>query len=261
MSLVKQSAGFLKYKLKAKTKFDIHSPFIYGLITKVINDKTKHPCYSPVEKLRAKLLHDERIINVADLGAGSHLNKNTRRKVKDICRTAEKNKKYGQLLYRLVKHFQPNTVIDLGTSLGITTLYLSRGNPSGKILTIEGCPETLAIAKENFSKCEAGNIQATEGDFDNALPALLRTNPKVDFVFIDGNHRKIPTLNYFNLLLKHSLNESVFVFDDINWSDEMQEAWKEIKKHPSVTVTIDLFFMGIIFFRKELSKEEFVIRF
>jgi len=268
MSLVKQSYKYFKYKLRSATKYDIHSPFVFDLVTKVINDKTKYDCYATIENLRAQLLRDEREINVLDLGAGSKLQSNNKRKVKDICRTAEKNKKYAQLLFRLVKEFQPETIIDLGTSLGLTTLYLSEGNSTAKITTIEGCSETSALAKENFAKYNAKNIELVTGNFDDKLLEVLNrnvkpqtSNVKLDFVFFDGNHRKIPTLNYFNLCLNYSHNDSVFVFDDINWSDEMAEAWDEIKKHPSVTVSVDLFFLGIVFFRKEQVRQHFLIDF
>jgi len=261
MSLVKQSYKYFKYKLRSATKYDIHSPFIFHLVVNTIQDKTKYDCYAKIENLRAQLLRDEREINVLDLGAGSQLTKNNKRKVKDICTTAEKNKKYAQLLFRLVKEFQPETIIDLGTSLGLTTLYLSEGNSTAKITTIEGCPETSAVAKENFTKYGAKNIELVTGNFDDVLETTLNANKKADFVFFDGNHRKIPTLNYFNLCLKCAHNNSVFVFDDINWSDEMAEAWDEIKKHPSVTVSVDLFFMGIVFFRKEQARQHFLIDF
>ena len=266
VSLLKQSKDFLKYRLSSETKYDIHSPFVFGLLTEVINDKKNYPAYNKVEALRQKLLKDDTLITVTDLGAGSKKNNSTQRKVKDICRNAEKNKKYGQLLFRLTKHFNPSLIFDLGTSLGVTTLYLSEAAPSAGIISIEGCPQTASIAQKNFDEAHARNIQLVNANFDDALESLLEENHKPrttnhKLFFFDGNHRKKPTLQYFHQCLRFCGNNDVMIFDDIHWSEEMEEAWTAIKKHERVTVTIDLFFLGIVFFRKEQAKQDFVLRF
>lgn len=250
---------FIKYLLVAKTKHVVHSPFVFKLLTEVIQDKTNYSEYIEVEKLRENLLQDSTIINVTDLGAGSQSLRTNKRTVRDIAKKSAKPKKYAQLLFRLVKYFQSKNILELGTSLGISTLYLSKADNESIVTTIEGCSEIANKAKENFAKMNAKNIKQIVGNFDEVLSSNL--NSKLDFVFIDGNHRKQPTLNYFEMILKHSQSKTVFVFDDIHWSKEMQEAWQEIKKHPQVTVTIDLFFIGIVFIHPEQAKEHFVIRF
>lgn len=273
MSNLSHALDYFRYRAKAKTKYDIHSPFVFDLVTKVIHDKRPRPAYAEIEKLRGELLKDETIIHIKDLGAGSQKNNSSQRKVKEICRNAAKNKKYAQLLYRLAEHFQPSLIIELGTSLGISTLYLAKAVPFATVITLEGCPETAAIAKKNFDKSGHGNIELVVDNFDQSLPQILTnhkqqtTNPVVSpaepnkLFFLDGNHRKEPTLRYFEQCLSVSNNESIFIFDDIHWSGEMEKAWHTIKKHPSVTVTIDLFQLGIVFLRKEQAKEDFVIRF
>ena len=258
---------FLQYRFSSLTKRDIDSPFVYELVTKVIDVpprlRTKVNC-QPIEHLRNALLRDNTEINVRHLRTGS----SSLRKIKDICRKVGKNKKCGQLLFRLVDHFQPGTILDLGTCLGITTLYLSKANPSAKIISIEGCPEIAVVAKRNFEKLSASNIQQVTGNFDDELvPSIKKLvsaesqRTSLDFVFFDGNHYKEPTLRYFLHCLEYANDNSVFVFDDIRWSPEMEETWKEIIEHPQVTATVDLFFMGIVFFRTELAKQNFVIRF
>jgi predicted O-methyltransferase YrrM len=257
---------YAAYRLTGKTRHDIHSPFVFGLLTEVIQDKKKHSAYERVEKVRMKLLGDDRFLNVSDLGAGSKTNSSPKRKVRDICRNAEKNKKYGQLLFRLAKHFQPSAIFDLGTSLGVTTLYFSEAAPAAKIVTIEGCPETAAIADSNFREHGSKNIELVIGNFDDVLqPVLDRSsqlpNQNSRLFFFDGNHQKEPTLRYFEHCIAHADNDSVFIFDDIHWSAEMEEAWAIIKKDERVTVTIDLFFLGIVFIRREQAKEDFIVRF
>lgn len=220
---------FLQYQLSSLTKHDIDSPFVYELVAKVIDVpprlRTRVNC-QPIEHLRHDLLRDNTEINVLHLRTGS----SSLRKIKDICRKAGKNKKYGQLLFRLVDHFQPETILDLGTCFGITTLYLSKANPSAKIISIEGCPEIAVVAKRNFEKLSASNIQQVTGNFDDELGPSIRKlvsgesrHGSLDFAFFDGNHHKEPTWRYFLQCLECASDNSIFVFDDIRWSPEK---WK-----------------------------------
>jgi predicted O-methyltransferase YrrM len=266
MSRISTVLGYAAYRLAGKTKHGIHSPFVYHLLTEVIQDKKQYPAYEKVEKLRRSLLADEREIRVTDLGAGSKTNASPLRRIKDICRNAEKNRKYGQLLFRLAKHVQPGVIFDLGTSLGVTTLYFSEAVPSGKIITIEGCPETAGIARQHFSTAKAENITCVNGNFDDVLEKLLAEHCRLhtancQLFFFDGNHRKAPTLRYFEHCMAHAPDDSLFIFDDIHWSREMEEAWEMIKKDERVRVTIDLFQMGLVFIRKEQAKEDFILKF
>lgn len=167
---------------------------------------------------------------------------------------------YGQFLFRMARFFRPNIMLELGTSLGISTSYLAMGNPDGKVITIEGCRETAEIARINFEHLGLRNITQVSGNFDEVLPDVLKETGEIQFAFIDGNHRKEPTLNYFFQLLNHIDEDSVLIFDDIHWSEEMEEAWRMICSHDSVRVSIDLFRMGIVFFSERLSKEDFILQ-
>jgi len=261
MNNLKIIIKYLKYRIAANTKHDIHSPFVFQLLTTVINDKSVFPTYKEIEGLRLILLKNKTEIQIEDFGAGSLKSKTKIRTVAEITRNAAKPSKYAQLLYRLIKHFQPQNILELGTSLGISTAYMAKAAPNSNITTIEGSESIAKIAIDNFNALNISNIQVITGNFDIQLPLLLQNSQKLDFVFFDGNHRKQPTLSYFETCLKHKHNGSVFIFDDIHWSVEMEEAWEIIKQSPEVTVTIDLFFIGLVFFRKESSKEDFIIRF
>ena len=252
---------YIKYRFTALTKHDIHSPFVYQLLTTVITDKKLSSDYQEIEALRSLLLKNIAEVQIEDLGAGSLKTGTKKRCVAEIARNAAKPAKYAQLLYRLVKHFQPVNLLELGTSLGISTAYMAKANPGTKLITIEGSEAIAKLAVANFNELHLPNIEVITGNFDVQLPLLLQHTPVLDFVFFDGNHRKLPTLSYFENCLQHKHNDSVFVFDDIHWSAEMEEAWEVIKQSPEVTVTIDLFFIGLVFFRKESTKEHFVIRF
>jgi predicted O-methyltransferase YrrM len=240
----------------------VHSPFVYEFITQVLNDKRQFDCFRYIESVREELKNNNNEISVPDFGAGSRMQLNNKRKISAIAKSSLKPKKYSQLIFRIIHHYKPTNILELGTSLGITTSYLAFANPSAKIITMEGAPEVANVAKNNFKQLLLQNIKITEGNFDNILPPVISQLPTIDFAFIDGNHRKEPTLNYFYQLLSKSTQSTIFIFDDIHWSKEMEEAWNEIKQHSSITLTIDLFFIGIVFFRKEQkTNEHFTIRF
>ena len=249
------------YLLKSTNKHGVHSPFVFDLLTDVIDNKKEYYVYKEVEPLRRKLKLSSDTVDCIDLGAGSHKAGSSTRTVKQLINYSVKSAKYSQLLFRLVNHFQPSTIIELGTSLGITAAYIAKANSKSKFITIEGCADIADIARQNFVELNITNAKQLVGNFDVLLPDVLSENDSVDFVFFDGNHRKAATLNYFEQCLTKANDTSVFVFDDIYWSAEMKEAWEEIKSNAKVTVTIDLFYMGIVFFRKEQIKEHFVLRF
>ena len=258
------AAKYLHYFLTAANGkgHGAHSPFVFHFITRLLNDRKQYPEYSLVESIRKKMYADNRVVKVNDLGAGSAIAGGKERKLSAIARRAAKPMKYGQLLFRMVSTWQPGTILELGTSLGITTAYLSLANPHANVISIEGAPEVAAIARENLRLSGAVNARVEEGDFDDQLPRYLATSASIDFAFIDGNHLREPTIRYFEQLLPAIHNESVIVFDDIHWSSGMEAAWETIKSHKAVRCSIDLFFIGVIFFRKEfMEKQHFTIRF
>lgn len=255
--------SYFKYLLRSRNEHSIHSPFLFELYTKVIKDKEeKHADYPYLKSLRKELLSSSEEIEILDLGAGSRINKSNLRKVKTIAKNAEKPEKFGKLFHRLIRHFQPESILELGTSLGLTTLFMAEAKPDSKIFSFEGCPETAKIAKRNFNKSEVKNIEVILGNIDETLPEKLKTLENgLDYAYFDANHRYEPTVRYFEQCLPYAKNDSLFIFDDIYWSDEMTQAWEHIKAHPQVTLTVDLFWIGLVFFRKEQVKENFVLRF
>ena len=255
---------FLQYYFTASNGkgHGTHSPFVFDFITKVLNDKTRYAAYAMIENLRKQMLRDQTVLSIEDFGAGSAVSKTDERTVASIAKNAAKPKKYGQLLYRIVKTYRPQTILELGTSLGITTSYLSLANPGARIITLEGASSLAAVAKKNFNTLQIKNIELIEGNFDNTLSSSVLQLSPVNFVFVDGNHRHEPTVSYFQQILPHTNNDSILVFDDIHWSRDMEKAWESIKADKSVRCTIDLFFIGIVLFRREFKeKQHFVIRF
>lgn len=234
----------------------IHSPFVFDFIKNVLTDKKQYACYNDIEQLRNVLKRDNTVIEVIDFGAGSSVLKTNKRVVKNIANSSLKPKKYARLLFRMVQYYQPKNVLELGTSFGITTAYMGFGNKDAKIYTCEGADNIALIAKRNFKQLGIKNITLIPGDFGKTLPPLFANQTSIEFAFIDGNHRKIPTLEYFHQLLEKATDKTIMIFDDIHWSLEMEEAWAVIQQHPAVTITIDLFFIGIVCISKDVKVKQ-----
>ncbi|RZK49998.1 MAG: class I SAM-dependent methyltransferase [Pedobacter sp.] len=286
---------YFKHYWVANTRHGTHSPFVYKLLDEVIYDFSKNKVYDLLENRRKYLLLDKRVIEVLDLGAGSQfdgevrVNGGLKRKavniaspvkrkaVKTIAKHSLKSPKLAQLLYRIVANHQHAssisssndkdfTLVELGTCLGLTTAYMAMARSSAKVYTIEGCPQTAAIAKENWNKISETHGRAVSqidlkiGNFDEQLPLLATQLSHIDILYVDGNHTEEATLRYFEWALEKVDENSLIIFDDIYWSAGMKAAWEKIKAHPQVTVTIDFFWIGLVYFRKGQAKEHFKIR-
>lgn len=255
-----QIKSYLKFLWHSKNEHAVHSPFVFTLITKCFYDKKPKPEYSVLKKYRDSLLQNKNTINVTDFGAGSKVFKSNTRQVAQIAKTAGISPKRAELLFRITNYFQPESILEIGTSLGLATAALSLGNQKSKITTLEGCPETAKNAQNQFKQFDLTNINSVVTEFESYLSDLKHSALDFGIIYFDGNHSKKATLDYFELLLPTITNETVWIFDDIHWSVEMEEAWEIIKQHPKVKVTIDTFQWGLVFFRYEQEKEHFIIR-
>lgn len=255
-------AKYINYRLSSFTEHDLHSPFLYNFYMELIKNKYPYKDFEELNPIRETLEHNHQEIDVTDLGAGSKALSSHRRKVSDIARKGIAQKKQAEFLYRLLNKFNPKNVVELGTSIGLTSLYFSKVISKSTIYTIEGCPNLFQFSKQLFKEHSANNIISINGNFNTELPALLNKLPQLDFLYVDGNHTYEATMHYFNLALEKKHAGTILVFDDIYWSEGMEKAWKEICSHPEVRVSMDLFQFGIVFFRTEnKEKEHFVLRF
>jgi predicted O-methyltransferase YrrM len=254
---------FIRYSVKARSGFGIHSPFVFHVYTDIIKNGISRHEYTQVERIRWEMTSLLRFIKRIDYGARSKefICDQKFVRVRDVTRKSSISPKEGQLLFRLVRDIKPAYIVELGTSFGISTLYMALAARDSKVYTLEGCIDSANIALENFEKVGVHNINVITGKFEEKLKEVLASLPRLDMVFFDGNHKMEPTLRYFHTCLEHIHPETVFVFDDIHWSSGMEQAWNEIKNHPEVKITIDLFNLGIVYFRRELSKENFTLRF
>jgi predicted O-methyltransferase YrrM len=246
----------------------IHSPFVYDLVRKVLCDKSVDPAFAAIEGLRRRLLKDGSVLELEDMGAGSVRGTLRVRGVAEIARHAAKPPQLGRLLFRLARYYRPGVVVELGTSLGLSTAYLAAGAEDAKVWTIEGSAAVAERAARDLAELGlarvdgSGRVEVVTGNFDAVLEPLVERVGPVELAFVDGNHRYEPTLRYFDILMRHSGRSSMLIFDDIHWSAEMERAWVEIKADPRVMLTVDLFFVGLVVRRDEFrAKQDFMIRF
>lgn len=258
--MISQIKSYLKFLWNSSNEHGVHSPFVFSLVTKCFYDKKTKPEYKILKQYRNDLLQNKNTIEVTDFGAGSRVFKSNTRQISKIAQTAGITEKRAELLFRIVNYFQPESILEIGTSLGLATSALSLGNPKSKITTLEGCPETSGVAQKQFQKFKLNNIETVVTEFTAYLKNHQLSTVNYQLIYFDGNHSKKATLEYFDLLLPTITNDTVWIFDDIHWSDEMDETWETIKKHPKVKVTIDTFQWGVVFFRYEQEREDFVIR-
>ncbi len=239
----------------------IHSPFMFDLIDNVFCDETSYQVYETINYYRQQQLSNHEFLSVTDYGAKAKGNTELK-KISKVMKHSVISSKYGELLFRMVNHYKPETIIELGTCLGFGTMYLSLGNEQSKVVTLEGSEEYVHMAQSIWKNLSLKNIESHTGTFETLLPSVLENIKTIDFVFFDGNHTYDATMNYFNQCVAKAHTKTIFIFDDIYWSMGMYHAWKDICSHEKVRLTIDIFRMGFVFFNENiLSKQHKTIRF
>jgi predicted O-methyltransferase YrrM len=257
--MVKIAFRYLNYFLNAVDEHSLHSPYIYELYSKIIKPDQDGLEFEQYKKIRKELRKDFRTILVQDMGAGSRINNDPHKKIKEIVKNATTPPKQSRLFYRIIKHFDFKNIIELGSSVGINTLYMAAANNKAQVYTLEGCPHTACIANEVFNRFKNLNIHLIEGNIDCVLPNLVKKLPSIDFVYFDANHTYEATMNYFEICLSKVHENTIFVFDDIHWSSGMEKAWEEIKSHDKVKLTVDLFDSGMAIFKPLFVKQHYVL--
>ncbi|MBL6449503.1 class I SAM-dependent methyltransferase [Fulvivirga sp. 29W222] len=261
MSKLHQLASYFRYWLNAVDKHSLQAPFIYELYTSVIKPNIHNDHFKEIESIRDQYKTSDQRIPIIDFGAGSKVSNNHIRQVKDIASTGLTKKKYSEVLYRLCNFSEAKNILELGTSLGVNTLYLAMSSTESRVTTFEGSPALCDVARDTFRQFGANNINIIEGNIDDNLQPFVDSSSPIDIAFIDANHRYKPTLSYFNTIRQKAHDQSCFIFDDIHWSKEMEKAWREIRTHYSVSLSIDLYQMGLVFFTPDLRKQHYMLQF
>lgn len=252
------AAGYLKHLTRSSGAHGIHSPFVFELYQNVIKNPEKLTLGRIDHLIELRKRQHTRISYIHP----EFSDRTVETTVRHIARNSSHPKRFKDLLYRLARYSNVKHGLEIGTSLGFSTMYLSSATSGSEWITMEGADMIAQMAEQTFKDAEIDNVRLVRGNFDDTLPQVLsEIGAPLDMVFFDGNHQFTPTLSYFEQCLQHKHKHSVFVFDDINWSPGMQDAWKKIKSHPDVVTTIDLYFVGLVFFDKSRSRENFQLRF
>lgn len=253
--------GFISYFFKRKGPHGIHSPFVYEFATKVCHDKSHFEDYNLLIKEKKHLFSNRNLIETVDFGvkAGEKEFITYRIRVQDLAKMRSLSDKYLFFLYRLIRHFQPSNVLEFGTSTGLSGLAISLATKNGKLISMEGCASVASIAQGNFDRNHVNNAEIIIGNFNNVLSSAINKMSSLDLVFFDGNHRKEALIDYVHYCLPYTTDQSIFVFDDIKSSPEMKEAWDYIQNLEAVSISVDLYRMGIVFFRTGIQKQHFVL--
>ena len=236
-------SAFPGFYLRAVTQYQLHSPFVYALVRAVLEDRRCYYAFDDIEMLRHRLMMGHETVVYDDPGArtGKH-----ERRISEIARTSASSPRQGRRLFRLAQWLKPGRMIELGASLGFGSAYLAAGGQPGRLDTIEGAEPLAHIAALNLEWLKLDNAKVYAGNFDHILPEVLRNGDTPDLIFFDGNHRAEPTMAYFETCLKYSGEKTLFVFDDVHWSAEMESVWKLLRQHPRVTMSIDLLDFAVL---------------
>ncbi len=255
--------NYWRYIRQRKTRFHIHSPFVFDLVEKVLKDHSYKDELKQIDAYKKSLSNSKTIIETVDFGVGSkHKEYNTSfRKVGHIVKTRSQRKAQAHMLHRIAAYFQPENVLEFGTAAGFSTAYIKSAIPASRMVSMEGCASLADVASQTLKKLNIKNVDIMVGHFDVLLPKVLKDFDTLDMVFFDGNHRRKPTVRYFNQCIELANENSIFIFDDIHWSPGMDKAWNTIKKDERVSLTIDLFWFGLVFFRKGVPKQDFVLKY
>lgn len=248
---------FIKHWFKAKRNgHGVHSPFVYALVENVFSNTFDFYAFNDLNKTRKQLQLNDAEFEITDLGAGSKKFASNKRRISDIAKHGVSSKKQSEIYFKLINYLKSEIIIELGTSIGLNTLYLKAAAPNGKLYTLEGSGALCSFAKRLFEEKKINGIQVIEGNFKDTLPLLFEKLETFDVLYIDGDHTYESTKNYFELALNKKHNNSVIIFDDIYWSSEMTKCWEYIKTHTEVKMSIDCFYFGIVFFKDEFKQKE-----
>jgi len=239
----------------------IHSPYLFEFIHEVVFNASKHEVPAEIRIVHRALRKDRNLIPAGTLGAKSAVDNSENRTVGSFVRSSSVSEKYGAVLYRITRWFKPETIVELGTGLGVSAMYLATGSPQTQLHTIEGSHSRADFSHKLIKRCGLKEVKVHRGELEKKLEELIPDLKERFVAFVDGNHYHEPTVRYVRSLVDLAGDEALIVVDDIYWSKEMQLAWKEVISWPEVKVSIDLFHMGILLLRRDLQKARLKIKF
>jgi predicted O-methyltransferase YrrM len=251
--------SYIRFYWKASTRYNVQSSFLHDFVEHILDSDRVHYPYPTLEEARLQLIQDDRMIQVVDYGAGSLVDRSHQRSISSIAQAALSSPSQSKVLFCLMDHYRCQSALELGTCLGLSSAYLSWASLDARVVTIEGDPQIADAARALHHRLGLKNVEVITGTFQQVLPDLLRTQPHWDLVYIDGHHIEEATISYFEQILPHCHDKTIFIFDDIYWSSGMERAWQRLIAHGRTTLCIDLYDMGIVFINPQLSAESIAL--
>ena len=246
---------YIKYRWNARTLHGIHSPFIFDFMEKASKLRPNVRDEMVIKNFVFKQRRNRKKLEIKDYGAKSK-KLDQYRSIDQIFKTSSSFGKNGILLFRICMHFKPQNILELGTSIGMGSLYMHLANPKSRLISIEGCPETHSIAKDNLKTYP---IELINNTFKNAIQTF--SEEKFDLVFIDGHHNGKALIEYMDALMQYTHDNTIFVLDDIRWSHSMLDSWNKLSRAKTYHLSLDFFRMGVLIRRPQQMKENFILRF
>ena len=209
-----------------------------------------------IERHRGWLAQDHSEVEFLDFGAGTRAEGypgqdieggvGSRRRVSELV-LASKSPLWGGLLHKMVRLAGAKSCVEMGTSLALSASYIAAALPQdGRLVTMEGAPAVAKLAAATLRSLVPDRaVEICVGPFRDTLPEVLERMAPIDFVFIDGHHEQQATENYCRQLLPHMQSRGVMVFDDIRWSPQMLQAWKNISASVA-GLCLDMGSVGIV---------------
>lgn len=244
--------AFITHYLGSKTRHGIHSPFVYNLIDKCL--------YQGSQFSQSAREHYKGLERSKEYLEGMDFGKNEKVKVKvsELASRSATRDFEATLVAKVVRYFGSRRYLELGTNIGKATSIVALTNPKTIVHSIEGNTSIADFARKSIQELELANVRIENSTFDEFFD---QNSTKYDCIFIDGDHRYEPTLKNYENAKQSLIGEGLIILHDIYWSRGMTDAWKKIVADKSATVTIDLFFFGMVFFRPSQAKEHFRIRY
>lgn len=257
--------SYLRHVLTAwnTTGEGIHSPSLFYIVRFLFRDKNSYYCFETIEQRRASLLANRDVVEVIDYGScGCPSGMRVMRRISDVAKYQLECAQVQQVLFRLLAYMnegehRPLEILELGTSLGITTTYLASVDSKNRVMSFEGSSSIASLARKQWQLLGLENIECVEGRIEDTLYNNARA--RLDFVYVDANHTYEATMEYVHFLLDRMSPKGIVVVDDIHYSREMYRAWEELKKDKRVTSSMDLFHVGLLFVNPYYMKRHYTI--
>ncbi|MDD2435944.1 MAG: SAM-dependent methyltransferase [Massilibacteroides sp.] len=231
--------GVLLYrKIRYRKGHGVHSPFVFNFITKVIDERAAYYCLKDIELTRKKFFYENEPFHKWEI-----------------------RPKYGALLMRISNYLKPQNLLLIGSDLSFSALYSSSYASTTRCVVLEEKTEIAAFSRSVIEKHRAKNILLKEGVYQKTVSEVLEHTDKLDFVYFGYPNDSALDIPVFECILPHLHEHSVLILRGIRKTKDRKEFWNRLCARPEVSVTIDVYELGIAFFNHKIHKKNYIVSF